>query len=93
MTLTLQLPDDVATRLELEAKRRGVMVGECLAQIVQERLPDANALNALSEMFAQWDREDATDDPAEIAARQAEWEELKKNLNANRGSQRKLFPE
>jgi hypothetical protein len=43
-------------------------------------------------MFAQWDAEDRTDDPAEIERRERDWEELKAALNANRGSARKLFP-
>ena len=93
MELTLKLPDDVASRLELEAKRRGIVVGDCLAQIIDERLPKPNEPNALSEMFAKWAREDATDDPAEIAKRQSDWEELKAALNANRTSGRKLFPD
>ena len=46
---------------------------------------------ATLELLAQWDREDATDDPAEIARREAELKELKKALNENRGSGRTPF--
>ena len=49
--------------------------------------------NSLARLFAQWQAEDATDDPEEIARRERDWEELKANLDANRGPhQRKLFP-
>ena len=34
----------------------------------------------------QWNAEDATDDPQEIARREAEWGEIEKNLQANRVS-------
>jgi len=46
---------------------------------------------SLRALFDEWDREDMTNDPQELARRAAEWEELKKALNANRGSGRKLF--
>ena len=94
MTVTVQIPDELATRLQLESMRRGVTIDKTLAQIIEERLiVPVGEKNALSEMFAQWNREDATDDPAEIARRQQEWEELKKALDDNRTSGRKLFSE
>jgi hypothetical protein len=48
----------------------------------------------LGELLAQWAAEDATDDPEELARRDAEWDELKANLNANRAAigERLLFP-
>ncbi len=93
MELTLQLPDDLTSQLKIEAENRGVQPQELAAQIIREHLPAEERLKALRDLFAQWDAEDATDDPAELAARQKDWEELKRNLNANRGSGRKLFPE
>jgi hypothetical protein len=38
----------------------------------------------LGELLARWRAEDATEDLAELARRDAEWEKLKANLNANR---------
>jgi len=48
----------------------------------------------LDELFAQWREEDATDDPEELARRDAQLDELKANLNANRAATggRLLFP-
>jgi hypothetical protein len=37
-------------------------------------------------LFAQWEAEDGTDDPDEIADRVRDWEELKAGLNANRAA-------
>jgi len=35
-------------------------------------------------LFVEWDAEDATEDPDEIARRNREWEETEANLAANR---------
>lgn len=40
----------------------------------------------MTALFAQWDAEDATDDPDEIARRNPEWETTKAALEANRFS-------
>ncbi|HET6386421.1 MAG TPA: hypothetical protein VFJ58_23765 [Armatimonadota bacterium] len=56
--------------------------------------PGAYPPGSLAEMFAQWQAEDATDDPEELARRDRELEELKANLNANRAAcgDEPLFP-
>ena len=41
---------------------------------------------SLGELFAQWRKEDETDDPEELARRDADLDELKANLNANRAA-------
>lgn len=47
--------------------------------------PGVDAENAaLIALLQSWSKEDATDDPAEFAARQQDWEELSSNLTANR---------
>ncbi len=43
-------------------------------------------------VLRQWDEEDKTDDPEEIARRQAEWEEFKKGMNENHTSNRIIYP-
>ena len=49
---------------------------------------------SLAEAFAQWQAEDATDDPGELRRAEEELDELKANLNANRAAtgERPLFP-
>ena len=56
--------------------------------------PGAYPPGSLAELFAQWQAEDATDDPEELARRDRELEELKANLNANRAAcgDEPLFP-
>jgi hypothetical protein len=41
-------------------------------------------MGRLSDLFEQWDREDATDDPEELARRQREGDEFMASLRANR---------
>jgi hypothetical protein len=43
VTLTLNLPAEVAARLEAEASRRGLSVEELIAELVPEPLPEAAA--------------------------------------------------
>lgn len=93
MTLTIQLPKDVAESLRRAAGQQGIDPGEYAARLIRDNLPVAERSAALRAMFAEWAAEDATDDPAEIGRRNEEWAELRAALNANRISERKLFPE
>ena len=43
-------------------------------------------------MLKEWDEEDKTDDPEEIARRQAELDEFKMAMNESHTSSRILFP-
>ena len=92
MTLTLELPPEVEGALAAEARRKGITL-ERLALDRLRQSPDAEpspalepALrhNAMLALFAQWDAEDATDDPEELARRQRESDELMASLAANR---------
>lgn len=82
MAVTVEFPPDVEMRLGRAAHERGVAPDELVRRLVEENLP-APGYDAILALFAQWEAEDATDDPAELAARQAEWEELRANLEAN----------
>ena len=65
-----------------------VMPDEELAKLIAESQepPKAASTGSLSELFAQWRKEDETSDPDELARRDTELEELKANLNANRAA-------
>ena len=94
MTLTIQIDEDIARRLASEAGREGVDSQEYARRLIEEkvgRLESKLPNRATLELLAQWDREDATDDAAEIARREEQLEELKKALNENRGSGRTPF--
>ena len=87
MTLKLDLPPDLERRLKSEAERRGMEPEVYALGLIEERLaPQATPNNSLARLFAQWEAEDATNDPEEIARRQREWEELRKALNEDHGS-------
>lgn len=94
MTLMIELPAELEKRLRNEAQTHGVAPEDYARKVLEENIPKPLPAegNSLQRLFAKWDAEDATDDPAEIARRQQEWEELKKALNANHGSYRKPFP-
>jgi len=95
VTLMLDLSPELESRLKNEAATHGVAPEEYAKRILQENLPEEKAApgNSLQQLFAQWDAEDATTDPEELARRQRDWEELKAALNRNRGGAfRKPFP-
>ncbi len=98
MTLTLNLPPEVEAALAEDARRRGTTPEELALDNLrrsyvtptQEPLAAPTAaekrVSPMVALFAQWEAEDATDDPEEIARRTREWEETKANLEANRFS-------
>jgi|GEM_PF-713670 len=94
MTIILELPPEVEAALAEDARRGGTtperIIAEALKrQYVAPAVAPAAAkkpVSAMVALFAQWDAEDATDDPEEIARRNQEWEQTKSNLRANRFS-------
>lgn len=95
--MTLDLPPETEARLKSEASRRGLAAEAYVQKLISEHLPPAPEKQSLADLFAQWEAEDGTDDPVEIARRNQEVEEFKQAMNKNRqemegvGS-RKLFP-
>jgi hypothetical protein len=71
-----------------------VSVDDCARQLLVAQLPPERPGDRTLALFAQWEAEDATDDPEEIARRNREWEEFKSNINATRAETgaRILFP-
>ena len=93
MTLTLELPPEVEGALAAEARRKGTTPESLVLQDLRHRYATqagpttpAPREDPTLALFAQWDAEDTTDDPEEIARRNREWEETKTNLEANRFS-------
>ena len=82
--VNIALPPEVEKRLQGEASRHGLAPAEFAAKLITEHLSPAPVGSSLGDLFAQWEREDATTDPAELARRNQESEELKKALNQNR---------
>ncbi|MBI3946117.1 MAG: hypothetical protein HY321_09380 [Armatimonadetes bacterium] len=93
MTVTIDLPPGAQARLERTARARGVDVAGCARQIIEAGLA-TGPHQALADLVQAWREEDMMADRAERNAREAEWQELKSNLNANRAAagERVLFP-
>lgn len=104
MTVTLDLRPEVEAEVTRRAQARETTLPTSIETLVAEALKrqppppplsaeEQRAKNqAALEMFRQWDEEDETDDPEEIAQRQAEWEEFKKGMNENHSSGRIVYP-
>lgn len=90
MTLQINLPSELHERLRQEGERRGQSIEEVMLRLLDEHLPpplDARRAAAIA-MLHQWMEEDAAITPEE--SEQAE--ELFRNLDADRTSNRPLFP-
>lgn len=81
MTLTIELTPEETRRIE-DAKAKGIDVDAIIKGVIAG-LPEPME-DRTEELFAQWEAEDATDDPAEIEAAERELAEFKANMNANR---------
>ena len=82
--VSISLPSEVEQKLQREAARRGLRMEDLAARLITENLPSQETAGSLTDLFAQWESEDRTSDPAEIARRQAEAAELMQALNRNR---------
>jgi hypothetical protein len=72
MALTIDLTPEEETQLEAVARSQGIATNEYARRLLTERLPPVSpgvdAENAaLIALLQSWSKEDATDDPAEIA--------------------------
>jgi hypothetical protein len=110
MTLTLDVSPEVKNRLQVVAAERGIAPEQYALQILEERmvaeLPNgadtggnlgqagAGEQDPTLALFARWKAEDATDDPEELARRQADWETFRDHVNATRAAAgaRLLYP-
>ncbi len=105
MTLVLDLPPEVEAQLAARATEHGVEPAQYALELLREHLPQGGDGDGVAQpveapenptvaLLRQWREEDATEDPEEIRKAEAELEELKEALNANRreGGMRLLFP-
>jgi hypothetical protein len=84
--MTIMLSAETETRLREEALRRGIAADQLVDQLIREATAKTEPKpgQATLDLLDQWEREDATDDPQEIARRQAEFEDFKREMNATR---------
>lgn len=102
MTVTLNLKPEVEAEIAQQAAAEGVTlqqrIDSMIAEAVKRQPPPLSPAEqrkknqAAIDLLNQWDEEDKTDDPEEIARRQAEWEEFKLGMNAAHTSNRVIYP-
>ncbi len=95
--LTVDLPLEIEHRLKWEATRQGMDAADYARKLLEAALSMPAVDQATIDLLDQWDREEATDDPQELARRQHDVEEFKEAMNRNRlemeGPQsRKIYP-
>jgi predicted transcriptional regulator len=91
MTLTVNLSAELEGRLKQAAEAEGVPEDEFVIRTLEQYLMGDRRQAALT-MLRQWQEEDASADPAEIADRRRSWEAFKDGLNENHSSGRKVYP-
>ena len=84
--MMIVLSAETEARLKEEALRRGIAADQLVEQLILEAALKRGQKpgQATLDLFDEWEREDATDDPQEIARRQAEFEDFKREMNATR---------
>ena len=95
MTLTITLTVEEEARLRVAAQREGIDPAELVQQLVRAHLPPTSDENAASIALLQsWLAEDATDNPDDIQQAQAELDEFKQAINAERerAGARRIYP-
>jgi hypothetical protein len=80
--MTITLRPEIEARLQDAAERQGVEPSKYLNDFLEQTLPHPD--QATLDLLAKWEADTWTDDPEEIARRQAEFEEFKKGMNRNR---------
>jgi len=95
---TVPLPPEIENRLKFEASRHGLEAADYAVKLIAAALPPKPVVDqATIDLLDRWERDNATDDPDEIARRQIEFEEFKEGMNRNRSESggphaRKVYP-
>jgi predicted transcriptional regulator len=87
MTLTIELTPETEARLKQEAERKGEPPADVARRLIENGLPSlapSPQYEYTKALFEQWAKEDATDDPEEIAAAEHELAEFKARINSYR---------
>jgi hypothetical protein len=95
MELTISLSPDSEAGLRRKADALGQPLNVYAAHVLEQAAAGAApgpSDHATMELLRSWNAQDATDDPAELAARQREWEEFAVSINAHHSSSRKIYP-
>lgn len=91
MTVTLDLGPELENDLKAMARAKGVSVEEFVRSLVAEAVHRRSGEAAVA-LLRQWESEDATDDPEELARRASDWKAFREAMNRSRTSDRTLYP-
>ena len=86
MTLTLNLPPDLESRLQNEAERRGLPAAALTLRLLDEHLPSKKPQGELAKLLQSWIVEGDAQEQKETG------EYLIRSLDEDRLSDRSLFP-
>ena len=95
MTLSLSLSPQAEARLRARAAATGQPVDVYASRVLELAVSSPSTGTddqATISLLRSWNEQDATSDPAEIAARQRDWEEFAASINAHHSSNRKVYP-
>lgn len=84
MSMTFTIPPNLERRLNEQASRVGLRPDEYATSLIERGLAEAVPDQTTLDLLASWEAEDETDDPAELARRQAEFEEFKEAMNRSK---------
>jgi hypothetical protein len=95
--MTISIPESLEVRLREQAKRSGMDTETYVAGLLAKAIAPTASANSLAEMFDQMQKEQWTDDPAEISRRAREEAEFMEAMNRNRlemegPDARKIYP-
>ena len=82
--MTLTLPAELEERLMQRASQLGLSADEYARSLIERELSQPVPDRATLDLLAKWRAEDETDDPAELARREAEFEEFKQAMNESK---------
>ena len=94
MTLSVSLSAEAEAKLREKAAAVGQPLDAYASRVLEQAATGATVEagdRATIDLLHSWNEEDATTDPAEIAARQRDWEEFAKSINAHHSSHRKVY--
>lgn len=95
MTLTISISQESEERLRKKAEAFGQSPDVYAATVLDEAAKSSSAAQAdhgTIDLLRSWNSENATSDPAELSARQREWQEFAASINAHHLSDRKIYP-
>ncbi|NOT02003.1 MAG: hypothetical protein HOP29_15420 [Phycisphaerales bacterium] len=92
MTIRLNLTPEVEARLKAQAAATGMSLDSYLHSLIEQAARSNASAATTVALLDAWEREDETDDPAELERRRADYRCFATAMNANRQGQRALFP-